>query len=162
MTLLPEAMNRETLELILNVDASHYLGYLVLSIEIGMALLNYVDFRNQLFELLLVFPINEGGFLDLFDFKIHPLDGVLRKRSLLALIAVEQIDGGVVLRIELRKVLQVGERLVHPSLHGGGLHAAHLRLILFLVHRMTRNRDLRYDLGDVHIEDDRFLKFLHL
>ena len=66
------------------------------------------------------------------------------------------------LRIELRKVLQVGERLVHPSLHGGGLHTAHLRLLLFLVHRMTRNRDLRYDLGDVHIEDDRFLKFLHL
>jgi hypothetical protein len=65
------------------------------------------------------------------------------------------------LRVELRKVLQVCEGLVHSSLHGG-LHAAHFRLILFLVHRLSRHRDLCYDLGDVHIEDDRFLKFLHL
>jgi hypothetical protein len=89
MILLPEAVNGETLKLILDVNTSHYLGYLVLSIEISMALLNYVDFRNELFELLLVFMINECGLLDLFDFKIHPLDGVLRERSLLALIAVE-------------------------------------------------------------------------
>jgi hypothetical protein len=86
-------VNRETLELILDVNASHYIGYLVLSIEIGMALLNYVDFRNELFELLLVFMINECGLLNLFDFKIHPLDGVLRERGLLAFIAVEQVDG---------------------------------------------------------------------
>jgi hypothetical protein len=64
------------------------------------------------------------------------------------------------LRVELRKVLQVCQRLVHPTLHGG-LHAAHLQLLIFLVHRLSE-RDLCYDLGDVHIEDDRFLKFLHL
>ena len=88
MILLPEAVNGETLKLILDVNTSHYLGYLVLSIEISMALLNYVDFRNELFELLLVFMINECDLLDLFYFKIHPLDGVFRERSLLALIAV--------------------------------------------------------------------------
>lgn len=93
MTLLPEAVNGETLELILDVNASHYLGYLVLSIEISMTLLNNVYLRNELLELLLVFTINECGLLDLFDFKIHPLDCVLRERSLLAFIAVEQVDG---------------------------------------------------------------------
>jgi hypothetical protein len=93
MTLLTEAVNGETLELILDVNASHYLGYLVLSIEISMTLLNNVYLRNELLELLLVFTINECGLLDLFDFKIHPLDCVLRERSLLAFIAVEQVDG---------------------------------------------------------------------
>jgi hypothetical protein len=67
-----------------------------------MALLNDVNFLNKLLELLLVFTINEGGLLDVFDFKVHPLNGILRERSLLAVIAVEQVDGGVILRVKLR------------------------------------------------------------
>ena len=160
MMLFGKTVNRETLELILDVNASHCLGYLVLSIEISMALLNYVNFLNELLELLLVFMINEGGLLDLFDFKVHPLNGVLRERSLLAVIAVEQVDGGVVLRVELRKVLQVRQGLVNPRFHHC-FHAADLRLLFFLVHGLS-DRDLCYGLMDVHVKYDRFLKFLHL
>ncbi len=158
--LLAKAVNRETLELILDVNTSHYLGYLVLSIEISMTLLNYVDLVNELLQLLLVFMINESGLFDVFDFKIHPLYGVFRKDSLLALITVEQVDGCVVLRVELRQVLQMCEGLVHPRLPRC-LHAANLRLIFFLMHRLS-NRDLCYGLRDVHVKYHRFLKFLHL
>ena len=133
MMLLAKAENREILELILDVYTSHYLRYLVLSIEISMALLNDIDLFNKFFDLLLVFMINKGGLFDVFDFKIHPLYGVLRERSLLALIAVEQVDGCVILRVELRKVLQVCQGLVYPRLHSF-LHAADLRLLFFLVH----------------------------
>ncbi len=149
MILFGKTVNRETLELILDVNTSHNLGYLVLSIEISMALLNDVNFGNELLELLLVFTINEGGLLDVFDFKIHPLNGVLRERSLLAIIAVEQVDGRVILRVELRKVLQVRQGLVNPRLHHC-FHTADFRLLFLLVHRLS-DRDLCYGLMDMHV-----------
>ena len=149
MMLFGKTVDRETLQLILDVNTSHNLGYLVLSIEISMALLNDVNFGNELLELLLVFTINEGGLLDVFDFKIHPLNGVLRERSLLAVIAVKQVDGGVILRVELRKVLQVRQGLVNPRLHHC-FHTADFRLLFLLVHRLS-DRDLCYGLMDMHV-----------
>jgi hypothetical protein len=54
----------------------------------------------------------------------------------------------------------VREGLVNPRLHHC-FHAADLRLLFLLVHRLS-DRDLCYGLMDVHVKDDRFLKFLHL
>ena len=84
-----KTVNRETLEFILNVYTPHDLWYLVLSIEISMALLNDIDFLNELLELLLVFLVNKGRLFDVLYFEIHPLNGILWERGLLALIAVE-------------------------------------------------------------------------
>lgn len=42
-----------------------------------MALLNDIDFLNELLELLLVFLVNKGRLFDVLDFEIHPLNGIL-------------------------------------------------------------------------------------
>jgi hypothetical protein len=51
--------------------------------------------------------INLHGLFDLFKLQIHPPYGVLRERSLLALMTVEKVDGRVLLRVELRQVMHV-------------------------------------------------------